>query len=95
MTKYKRDDGHTMESPVASVLVSGARTIYPRVPFTKVEHEPPPPEVTIGKDRFRVTLEGIVVYYDECSRAWKVSIYQRGIIAPLAHLLNEARHVRR
>ncbi|HKA59498.1 MAG TPA: hypothetical protein VKD28_12850 [Gemmatimonadales bacterium] len=91
---FKRDDGHTMDSPVSVVMPSGAPAIYPRIPFTPVE-EPPPPEVRIGKDRFRVTLDGVVVYFDEYSKTWKVSIYQKGIIAPLYKLLVDAYHAER
>ena len=88
--KYQRDDERTMDSPVASVMPSGAPALYPRVPFTPEAHEPPEPEVRIGHDRFRVTRDGVVVYYDDFSHTWKVSIYQRGIVAPLARLLNAA-----
>jgi len=89
--KYQRDDERSLDSPVSAVMPSGAPALYPRVPFTPEAHEPPEPEVRIGHDRFRVTTDGVVVYYDDYSHTWKVSIYQRGIIAPLAHLLNAAR----
>jgi len=92
--KFKRDDGLSMDSPVSTVMPSGAPAIYPRIPFSKVE-EPPPPEVRVGHDRFRVTLDGVVVYFDDYARAWKVSIYQRGIIAPLHKLLLDAYHATR
>ncbi|HKA65463.1 MAG TPA: hypothetical protein VKD00_07060 [Methyloceanibacter sp.] len=91
---YKRDDGHSMDSPVSAIMPSGSPVIYPRLPFSKVD-EPPLPEVRIGKDRFRVTLDGVVVYYDEWSNSWKVSIYQKGIIAPLHKLLLDAFHATR
>jgi len=84
-----------MDSPVSAIMPSGSPVLYPRLPFSKEAEAPPPPEVRIGKDRFRVTLDGVVVYFDEWSESWKVSIYQKGIIAPLYKLLVDAYHATR
>ena len=91
MKKIKRDDGYNMESPVSVVMPSGSPQLYPKLPFTKEPHEPPEPEVRIGRDRFRVTVDGVIVYFDEFAHAWKVSIYQPAIIGPLYELWHEAR----